>query len=201
MAGPCAWDAPDFRKRPIRPHCGQSPGNHQAAAQLCRGSLRIWPMHTSTKGSTRQAEIEFKRVLELEPQTAEARCLLGMTYLNEKRAAGCERLVSPNCSPRIQTMPTPTWTRAWLSPLKDNHQAAIQEYKSAAKLIRLSSCSTTTLAFPTPSSKCTTSHRRIPEGARQNGDDIEIENALAEAYQAKGMNATSSGSAATKPRS
>ncbi len=139
-----------------------------------------------SKAQYAQAEAEFKRVLELQPKQKAARFQLGMTYLNEKRSADAENsfrtLLAEDASDADAR-----FGLALALAGEGNHQAAIQEYTAAAKLSD----------FPSLYYNLGLSYAKLNmydqaiaaylKERDKNGDDIDIENALADAYQAKGM--------------
>ena len=139
-----------------------------------------------SKGQYAQAESEFKRVLELQPKQKAARFQLGMTYLNEKRAQDAENSFRELLAEDANYADARFGLGLALAG-EDNHQAAIEEYIAAAKLSD----------FPTLYYNLGISYSRLKmydeaisayvKERDKNGDDIDIENALAEAYQAKGM--------------
>jgi tetratricopeptide (TPR) repeat protein len=170
-------------------------GPNQAIARL-QAVIRQRPNFTEahlaladayfSKGQYAQAESEFQRVLELQPKQKAARFQLGMTYLNEKRAKDAENSFRELLAEDSNDADARFGLGLALAG-EDNHQAAIQEYIAAAKLSD----------FPTLYYNLGISYSRlkmydeaIPAYVKErdkNGDDIDIENALAEAYQAKGM--------------
>jgi rhomboid protease GluP len=170
-------------------------GPNQAIAHL-QAVIRQQPKFTEahlaladayfSKGQYAQAESEFKRVLELQPKQKAARFQLGMTYLNEKRAKDAENSFRELLAEDANYADARFGLGLALAG-EDNHQAAIEEYIAAAKLSD----------FPTLYYNLGISYSRLKmydeaisayvKERDKNGDDIDIENALAEAYQAKGM--------------
>jgi tetratricopeptide (TPR) repeat protein len=133
-----------------------------------------------------QAEIEFKRVLELQPKQKAARFQLGMTYLNEKRPKDAEDSFRKVLADDANDADAHFGLAMALADEGD-HQAAIQEYTAAAKLSE----------FPSLYYNLGLSYAKLKmydqaiaayvKEREKNGDDQELENALAETYQAKGM--------------
>ncbi len=139
-----------------------------------------------SKAQYAQAEGEFKRVLVLQPKHKAARFQLGMTYLNEKRPRDAENSFRELLAEDANDADAHFGLALALADEGD-HQAAIQEYITAAKLSD----------FPSLNYNLGLSYAKLKmydeaiaaylKEQDKNGDDIDIENALAEAYQAKGM--------------
>jgi rhomboid protease GluP len=133
-----------------------------------------------------QAESEFKRVLELQPKYKAARFELGMVYLNEKRAQDAEASFRELLAQDANDAEAHFGLAMALAD-QGNHQAAIQEYSAAAKVSE----------FPGLDYNLGLSYAKLKmydeaitafgKERNQNGDDADIENALADAYQTKGM--------------
>jgi rhomboid protease GluP len=139
-----------------------------------------------SKGQYAQAESEFKRVLELQPKQKTARLQLGMTYLNEKRPNDAENSFREFLAEDTNDADARFGLALALAG-EGNHQAAIQEYIAAAKL---SEVPTLYYNLGISYAKLKMYDEAIAANIKErdkNGDDIDIENALAEAYQAKGM--------------
>src|SRR5215471_14527995 len=134
-----------------------------------------------------EAEAEFKRGIELQPKTAGGRFYLGMTYLGEKefdkaKAAFADMLSLNNGSAYGHYGLGLTLSE------QQNYQGAIDEFKKA-------------IASDTPVSgiylDLGNSYAKLKmyddaitaylQGKQKDGDDPDIENALADAYAAKGM--------------
>lgn len=139
-----------------------------------------------SKAQYAQAEVEFKRVLQLQPKQKAARFQLGMTYLNEKRPQDAEKSFRALLADEANDADARFGLALALADEGD-HQGAIQEYTAAAKLSD----------FPSLDYNLGVSYAKLKmydeaiaayvKERDKNGDDIDIENALAEAYQAKGM--------------
>jgi rhomboid protease GluP len=133
-----------------------------------------------------QAESEFKRVLELQPKYKAARFELGMVYLNEKRAKDAEASFRELLAQDANDADARFGLALALAG-EDNHQAAIQEYTAAAKVSE----------FPGLNYNLGLSYAKLKmydeaitafvKERNRNGDDADIENALADTYQAKGL--------------
>jgi rhomboid protease GluP len=139
-----------------------------------------------SRGQYPQAEGEFQRVLELQPKQKAARFQLGMTYLNEKRPKDAENSFRELLAEDANDADA-RFGLALALASEGNHQAAIQEYTAAAKL---SDVPTLYYNLGISYSKLKMYDEAIAAYLKErdkNGDDIDTENALAEAYQAKGM--------------
>jgi len=134
-----------------------------------------------------QAETEFKRVIELQPQTESARFYLGMTYLSEKRPDDAKA----SFQEMLKENPNSTDAHYGLGlalAYKDQHQAAIAEFKQAA---------TEEPASPGLYYEMGKSYMNLNryddaisaylKEKQGYGEYADLETALAEAYQAKGM--------------
>lgn len=134
-----------------------------------------------------QAEAEFKRVVELQPQNAEARFDLGMTYLSEKRyddAKGTFAQMAGSDS----SSPYAHYGLGLVQADQRNDQAAIDEFKNALGSGRPISG----LYFEMGNSyaRLKMYDDAIASYLKErdtSGDDPDLENALADAYAAKGM--------------
>jgi membrane associated rhomboid family serine protease len=139
-----------------------------------------------SKAQYAQAEVEFKRVLELQPKHKAARFQLGMTYLNEKRPKDAEDLFRELLAENANDADARFGLALALADEGD-HQAAIHEYIAAAKLSDFPGLN---YSLGLSYAKLKMFDEAIAAYAKErdkNGDDFEIENALADAYQAKGM--------------
>jgi membrane associated rhomboid family serine protease/cytochrome c-type biogenesis protein CcmH/NrfG len=134
-----------------------------------------------------QAEGEFKRVLEIHPQNNAARLDLGMVYLNEKRPEDAKTVFAQALAQDANDADAHYGTGLALAD-EDKYQAAIDEFKTAAaqgaqssgvyydmgqSYVKLKQYDDAIAAYL--------------EEQKKSGDDSEIESALADAYQAKGM--------------
>jgi rhomboid protease GluP len=133
------------------------------------------------------AETEFKRVLELDPQYARARVELGMVYLIENRSEDA-RLAFAHVVTQNANDASAHYGLGLVFSQQEKHQEAIAEFKIALRLgasfkgiyyvigqnyAMLKSYDEAITAFLSEREK--------------NGDDADLETALAQAYQAKGM--------------
>jgi rhomboid protease GluP len=130
---------------------------------------------------------ELQRVLELQPQNARARLELGAAYLNQGQAKEAQE----EFTKFVAQEPNHVSGHAGLGmALADqgNHAAAIEEYKAALQLDPKTNGVNYRMGISQAQLKqyddAIASY--LKEQA-QSGDDPALENALADAYQAKGM--------------
>jgi len=134
-----------------------------------------------------EAEAEFKRVAELQPQHAAARFDLGMVYLAEKRAEDAKATFTQMLAQNANDADAHYGIGLALAD-EAKYQAAIEEFKTSLRLgpqasgvyyelgqsyAKLAMYDDAIAAFLQEKEK--------------NGDDPDLETALADAYQAKGM--------------
>jgi membrane associated rhomboid family serine protease/Flp pilus assembly protein TadD len=139
------------------------------------------------QGEYTQAETELKRVLELQPQHAHAGSLLGMVYLNQNRPQDAKDIFTQ----LLTQDPNNAEAHYGLGlafAAQDNHPAAIEEYKTAARLDPQSAGVYYNLGVSYAKLKqYDDAIAAYLKEQQQSGDDAELENALAAAYQAKGQ--------------
>jgi rhomboid protease GluP len=130
---------------------------------------------------------ELKRVLELQPQNANARLDLGAAYLSQGQAKEAQE----EFTKFVAQEPNQVDGHAGLGmALADqgNHPAAIEEYKAALRLDPRAGGVYYKLGISQAQLKqyddAIASYQKEQQ---QSGDDPELENALADGYQAKGM--------------
>jgi Tfp pilus assembly protein PilF len=130
---------------------------------------------------------ELKRVLELQPQNANARMELGAAYLSEGQAKEAQE----EFAKFVAQEPNQVDGHAGLAmALADqgNHAAAIDEYKAALRLDPRASGVDYRMGISQAQLKqYDDAIASFLKEQQQSGDDPELENALADAYQAKGM--------------
>jgi rhomboid protease GluP len=130
---------------------------------------------------------ELKRVLELQPQNANARMELGAAYLSEGQAKEAQE----EFTKFVAQEPNQVDGHAGLGmALADqgNHAAAIDEYKAALRLDPRASGVDYRMGISQAQLKqYDDAIASFLKEQQQSGDDPELENALADAYQAKGM--------------
>jgi membrane associated rhomboid family serine protease/Flp pilus assembly protein TadD len=139
------------------------------------------------RGQYPQAEGEFKKVLELQPQNAGARFNLGITFLNEKRREDANAAFAQMVSQDANSAEGHYGLGLVLFD-EEKYQAAIEEYKTAARLKPHLSGVYSEIGH------CYAMLKMYDEAIaayiqekEKNGDQPEVETALADAYQAKGM--------------
>ena len=133
-----------------------------------------------------EAESEFKRVIELQPGNLDARFDLGLIYLTEKRlddakAAFMQILAQDSNSAEGH------YGLGLVLAAQQNHSAAIDEFKKAAPDPHVSG-----VYFEMGNSYAKLNRHDDAIAAylkekEKSGDSADIENALADAYQAQGM--------------
>ena len=133
-----------------------------------------------------EAESEFKRVIELQPGNLDARFDLGLIYLTEKRLDDAKaafmqiQAQDPNSAEGHYGL-------GLVLAAQQNHSAAIDEFKKAAPGTHVSG-----VYFEMGNSYAKLNRHDDAIAAylkekEKSGDSADIENALADAYQAKGM--------------
>jgi tetratricopeptide (TPR) repeat protein len=138
-------------------------------------------------GQLPQAEAEFKKVLDLQPQYPHASAELGMVYLAEKRPQDAEvtfKQVLAQDSDDVYG----NYGMALALADEDKDQAAIEEFKTASRL---------GAPFAGLDREMGRSYAKLKmydeaiaaylKEKERSGDNPDLENALADAYQAKGM--------------
>ena len=149
---------------------------HVALARVYSGDRQFGP-----------AETELKRALELDPDNIEAKLVLGSVYLNENRPDDAKKIFSQAVAQAAGNADAHYGLGLALAA-EQNDQAAVEEYKTAVRLdpaadgvnynlgrsyIRLGKYDDAVAAY-------------LKEQTN-SGDTEELETALAEAYQAKGL--------------
>jgi superkiller protein 3 len=140
-----------------------------------------------SKGQLAEGEAELKRVLELQPQNTRARMDLGAVYLRQDQSKAAQE----EFAKVVEQEPNNATAHAGLGVAlaeQNNHESAIQEYKNALRLEPKARGVLYRMGVSQAQLKqyddAIASYSKEKE---QNGDDGELENALADAYQAKGM--------------
>lgn len=134
-----------------------------------------------------QAEAEFKRVVELEPKNPQAEFDLGLTYLAEKRdddaKAIFQQLLGRNSNPAEAH-----YGMGLVLADQQKHQAAVEEFKTAIKFDPQASGISYEMGRSYAQLKMyDDAIAAYLDEKKKTGDDPDLEAALAEAYQAKGM--------------
>ena len=138
------------------------------------------------KGQLPEGVSELKKVLDLQPQNTQARLELGAAYLREEQPKEAqEELVKV-----VEQEPKNSAAHAGLGVAfaeQGDHQAAINQYKAALRLEPQA---------PGVNYRMGVSQSQLKQyddaiasflQEKKNGDDAELETALADAYQAKGQ--------------
>jgi rhomboid protease GluP len=134
-----------------------------------------------------QAEGEFKRVLELEPHYNNARFDLGMVYLSEKRSEDAKNAFAQMLTQDANNADAHVGLGLVLAD-QDKDQAAIEEFKTALRLGPGVSGVHYELGIAYARlKKYDEAIAEYLEEQKKNGDAVDIENALADVYAAKGM--------------
>jgi rhomboid protease GluP len=140
-----------------------------------------------SKGQFPEGEGELKRVLDLQPQNTRARLDLGAGYLRQEQPKAAQEEFTKVVAQEPDNAAAHAALGVALAD-QDNHEAAINEYKNALHLepkargvyYRMGVSQAQLKQYD----EAISSYSKEKE---QNGDDGELENALADAYQAKGM--------------
>jgi membrane associated rhomboid family serine protease/Flp pilus assembly protein TadD len=140
-----------------------------------------------SKGQFSEGETELKRVLELQPQNTRARMDMGAVYLRQDQPKEAQEEFTTVVAQEPDNAAAHAALGVALAD-QDNHEAAINEYKNALRLepkargvyYRMGVSQAQLKQYD----EAIASYSKERE---QNGDDAELESALGEAYQAKGM--------------
>ncbi len=134
-----------------------------------------------------QAEAEFKRVVELLPQSSEARFDLGITYLNQKRTEEAKATFTQLLAQDSNSAEGHYGLGLVLAD-EGKYQAALEEFKTAAagdsRISGLYYEMGKSYARMQMYDEAIAAYTKEKE---KIGDDPDLESALADAYQAKGM--------------
>lgn len=134
-----------------------------------------------------QAETEFKKVVELQPKNARARFDLGMTYLSLNRPEDAKAAFNGMLQLGTSTGEA-HYGIAMALAMENKHQEAIQEFKAAIKDGSDMSGIYSEMGNSYAKLKQYDDAIAAYEKERDtSGDNPDVENALADAYQAKGM--------------
>jgi len=134
-----------------------------------------------------EAEAEFKKVVELQPKSTRARFDLGMTYLSLNRPEEAKATFNGMIQQGLNTGDA-HYGIAMALAMQGKHQDAIQEFQAAVK----DGADMSGIYFEMGNSfaKLKMYDDAISAYLKEkekNGDNPELENALADVYQAKGM--------------
>jgi len=133
-----------------------------------------------------EAEVEFKRVIKLQPDNIDARLDLGLLYLTQKRLDDAKSTFTQILAQDANS-PEGHYGLGLVFADQQNYPAAIEELKKAESSPRLSGVS---YEMGNSYAKLKRYDEAIAAYLKEKervGDDPDLENALADAYQAKGM--------------
>jgi rhomboid protease GluP len=134
-----------------------------------------------------EAEAEFKKVVELQPTNARARFDLGMTYLSLNRPEEAKGTFNEMIQQGLKTGDA-HYGIAMTLAMQNKHQDAIREFQAAVKdgadMSGIYSEMGNSYAKLKMYDDAISAYLKEKE---KNGDNPELENALADVYQAKGM--------------
>lgn len=138
-------------------------------------------------GQISEGTTELKHVLDLDPQNAKARMDLGTAYLNQKQPS----LAQQEFSKLVTQEPDNAGAHAGLGVAlaeQDSYAASVPEYQAAARLNPRIAGIYYRLGFSQfQLQQYDDAVSSFLKERDANGDDAELESALADAYQAKGM--------------
>ena len=133
-----------------------------------------------------EAEAEFKRVIELQPANLEARFDLGLVYLTEKRLEDAKSEFTQIVS-QDQNSAEGHYGLGLVLAAQQNHSAALDEFKKAAPDTHVSGVYFEMGNSYAKLNRYDDAIKAYLNEKEKTGDSADIENALADAYQAKGM--------------
>ncbi len=140
-----------------------------------------------SQGDYAKAEAQLKRALELQPQNADARTLLGMVYFDENRAQDAKDAFEQAISQDANNGEAHFGFGLALAA-EGNHPAAVEEFKTAARLAPGADGVNYNLGVSYAKLKrYDDAIAAFLEEKKISGDGPEVENALADAYQANGL--------------
>ncbi len=174
----------------------QELGKSDSVAQLeriVRQQPNVVPAHFAlaqaylTHQQFPQAEAEFKKVLELQPKSQAARFDLGMTYLSEQRPEDAKATFNEMLAQDANTGDG-HYGLGMTSAAQQNYPEAISEFKKAeASGTQVSGLYYEMGNSYAKSKKYDDAISAYLRGKQKDGDDPDLESALADAYEAKGM--------------
>jgi rhomboid protease GluP len=134
-----------------------------------------------------EAESEFKKVIELQPKSARARFDLGMTYLSMNRPEDAKAAFTGMLQLATNSGDA-HYGIAMAFAMEGKHQEAINEFKAAIKDGADASGIYTEMGKSYAALKMyDDAIAAYTKEKEKNGDNPDVENGLADAYQAKGM--------------
>jgi membrane associated rhomboid family serine protease/Flp pilus assembly protein TadD len=139
------------------------------------------------EGQIPEGTAELKRVLDLDPQNAKARMDLGTAYLSEKQPSQAQQ----EFSKLVTQEPDNANAHAGLGVAlaeQENYAGSVPEYEAAARLDpQIAGISYRLGLSQFQLKQYDDAISSFLKERDSSGDDAELENALADAYQAKGM--------------
>jgi tetratricopeptide (TPR) repeat protein len=138
------------------------------------------------RGQNPEAEAELKRVIQLEPGNLDARFDLGLVYLSEKQLDDARSAFSQILAQDANSAEGHYGLGLVLAE-QQNHSAAIEEFKKAAPDSHVSGVSYEMGNSYAKLNRYDDAIAAYLKEKEKSGDSPELENALADAYQAKGM--------------
>jgi membrane associated rhomboid family serine protease/Flp pilus assembly protein TadD len=139
------------------------------------------------KDQVPEGETELKRVLELQPQDARAHMELGHAYLSQQRAKEAQEEFTKVVAQEPDNARAHLLLGIALADLQ-NHQSAIKEFQTTLRLAPQASGVYYRMGASQAALKqYDDAIASYLEEREKSGDDPELETALADAYQAKGM--------------
>jgi rhomboid protease GluP len=133
-----------------------------------------------------EAEAEFKRIIELQPANIEARFDLGLVYLSQHRLDDAKSVFTQILAQEPNSAEGHYGLGLVLAG-QQNYPAAIKEYKKAASGPRISGVYYELGNSYVKLNRYDDAIEAYLKEKEKSGDDPDLENALADAYQAKGM--------------
>jgi rhomboid protease GluP len=156
----------------------ERPSDVQAHSALARAYF--------AKGELDQGEDELKHVLRMQPENSSARMNLGAAYLSQEKSKEAQQ----EFAELLKQEPNDAQAHVGLGMAlanEQNHPAAIEEYKTALRLAPQAGDVHYRLGVSLAQLKQYDDAIAAFLKEREIGDDYELESALADAYQAKGM--------------
>jgi rhomboid protease GluP len=134
-----------------------------------------------------QAEAEFKKVLELQPKSQAARFDLGVTYLSEQHPDDAKTTFNAMLAQDANSGDG-HYGLGMTMASEQNYQGAVAEFKKAeASGTQVSGLYYEMGNAYAKSKKYDDAISAYLQGKQKDGDDPDLESALADAYEAKGM--------------
>jgi rhomboid protease GluP len=133
-----------------------------------------------------EAEAEFKRVIELQPENIEARYDLGLLYLSQNHLDDAKSVFTQILAQQPDSAEGHYGLGLVLAG-QQNYSAAIEEYKKATSGPRLSGAYYEMGNSYAKLKRYDDAIEAYLKEKDRSGDDPDVENALADAYLAKGM--------------